>query len=110
MSAAPERDTQLPPQASMFQIISGFWISRAVYIIAKLGIPDLLKDGPKSANELAADTATHAPSLYRVLRALVSVGVLSGNEEGQFSLTPLSETLVTDAPGLGEMVCGVGAR
>jgi O-methyltransferase domain/Dimerisation domain len=98
MSAAPERE-QLPPQAAMFQIISGFWISRAVYIIAKLGIPDLLKDGPKSANELAADTTTHAPSLYRVLRALVSVGVLSGNEKSEFALTPLSETLVTDAPG-----------
>ena len=99
MSAAPERDTQLTPQAAMFQIISGFWISRAVYIIAKLGIPDILKDGPKSTNELAAETNTHAPSLYRVLRALVSVGVLSGNDEGKFALTPLSETLVTDAPG-----------
>lgn len=99
MGSAPEPGKQLPPQAAMFQIISGFWISRAVYIIAKLGIPDLLKDGPKSSNELAAETSTHAPSLYRVLRALVSVGVLTGNDDGKFGLTPLSETLVTDAPG-----------
>lgn len=99
MGSAPEPGKQLPPQAAMFQIISGFWISRAVYIIAKLGIPDLLKDGPKSTNELAAETSTHAPSLYRVLRALVSVGVLTGNDDGKFALTPLSETLVTDAPG-----------
>ena len=82
----------------MLQIISGFWISRAVYVIAKLGIPDLLKSGPKTAEELAAATRTHAPSLYRVLRALASVGVLESHDR-QFAQTPLSETLGTDAPG-----------
>lgn len=83
----------------MLQIISGFWISRAVYVIAKLGIPDLLKSGPKTAEELASATGTHAPSLFRILRALVSVGVLSADEGGRFAQTPVSETLVTDAPG-----------
>ena len=83
----------------MLQIISGFWISRAVYVIGKLGIPDLLQSGPKTADELATATNTHAPSLFRILRALVSVGVLSSAENGRFAQTPLSETLVTDAPG-----------
>jgi len=83
----------------MLQIISGFWISRAVYVIGKLGIPDLLTSGPKTAEELASATETHAPSLFRILRALVSVGVLSSAEGGRFAQTPLSETLVTDAPG-----------
>jgi len=83
----------------MLQIISGFWISRAVYVIGKLGIPDLLQSGPKTAEELAASTKTHAPSLFRILRALVSVGVLNSAEGGRFAQTPLSETLVTDAPG-----------
>jgi len=83
----------------MLQIISGFWISRAVYVIGKLGIPDLLQSGPKTAEELATATETHAPSLFRILRALVSVGVLSSAEGGRFAQTPLSETLVTDAPG-----------
>ncbi len=83
----------------MLQIISGFWISRAVYVIAKLGIPDLLKSGPKTAEELASATGTHAPSLFRILRALVSVGVLSVSEDGRFTQTPLSETLVTTTPG-----------
>jgi len=83
----------------MLQIISGFWISRAVYVIGKLGIPDLLQSGPKTAEELATATETHAPSLFRILRALVSVGVLSSTEGDRFAQTPLSETLVTDAPG-----------
>jgi len=69
----------------MLQIISGFWISRAVYVIAKLGIPDELKFGPKTAGELASATNTHAPSLFRILRALVSVGVLSSTEDGRFA-------------------------
>jgi hypothetical protein len=83
----------------MLQIISGFWISRSVYVIGKLGIPDLLQTGPKTAEELAAATNTDAPSLFRILRALVSVGVLKSAEGGRFAQTPLSETLVTDAPG-----------
>ena len=83
----------------MLQIISGFWISRSVYVIGKLGIPDLLQSGPKTAEELAAATNTDAPSLFRILRALVSVGVLKSAEGGRFAQTPLSETLVTDAPG-----------
>ena len=82
----------------MLQIISGFWISRAVYVIAKLGIPDILNSGPKTAEELASATNTDAPSLYRVLRALASVGVVN-SEEGRFALNALTETLVTDAPG-----------
>jgi SAM-dependent methyltransferase len=83
----------------MLQIISGFWISRSVYVIGKLGIPDLLQTGPKTAEELAAATNTDAHSLFRILRALVSVGVLKSAEGGRFAQTPLSETLVTDAPG-----------
>ena len=83
----------------MLQIISGFWISRAVYVIAKLGIPDLLKSGPKTAEELASATGMHAPSLYRILRALASVGVVTRDEGRRFAQTPVSETLVTDAPG-----------
>ena len=88
-----------PANVQMLQIISGFWISRGVYVIAKLGIPDLLKSGPKTADELAAATKMHAPSLFRILRALASVGVLSSVNGGRFAQTPVSETLVTDAPG-----------
>ena len=89
----------VPLSVGMLQMISGFWISRAIYIAAKLGIADQLRDGPKTVDELAAATATHAPSLYRVLRALASVGVFSEDKKRGFALTPLAETLRTDAPG-----------
>lgn len=89
----------VPPQIAMLQMISGFWISRAIYILAKLGLADHLQGGPKTAEELAAASGTHAPSLVRVLRALVSVGVLAQHGDNRFGLTSLSETLRTDAPG-----------
>lgn len=99
MTAPANQMTDEPnAQAQMLQLISGFWISRAVYVIARLGIPDLMKSGPKTAEELASATQIHAPSLFRLLRALASVGVLRSAEGGSFALTPLSETLVTDAP------------
>ena len=100
MTEANKSDqTDIPPPVAMLQLISGFWISRAIYIAAKLGIADLLRDGPRTAAELAAATGAHASSLYRVLRALASVGVFTEDEKRGFALTPLSETLRTDAPG-----------
>lgn len=83
----------------MLQYVTGFWMSRALYVLAKLGIPDLLQSGPKSVEELAQATETHAPSLYRLLRALASNGLVKIEDDGRLALTPLSETLVTDAPG-----------
>jgi hypothetical protein len=90
---------QPPVPAQILQIITNFWSSRAVYVFAKLGIPDLLKSGPKTVQELASATKTHAPSLYRVLRALASIGFVNPLPDGRFAQTPLSEILVTDAPG-----------
>ncbi len=83
----------------MLRMISGFRVSRAIYVAAELGIADLLKDGPKSSEELARLTSTHPPSLYRVIRALASVGVFAEDEQGHFTLTPIAGTLRSDVPG-----------
>ncbi len=93
---APENNT--PPEMAMLQMTSGYWISQSIYAAAKLGIPDLLKDGPKSYEELASSTETNARSLYRVLRALAQVGVFAEKQEGTFALTPLSSCLRSDDP------------
>jgi hypothetical protein len=89
----------LPPSAAMLRLIAGFWVSRAVASAAGLGIADLLREGPKSSGELAAATGTHAPSLYRLLRALASVGVFAEEGDGRFALTPLGATLQSGVPG-----------
>jgi len=89
---------EIPPPMQMLQIISGFWIGRCVYVLAKLRLADLIKDGPKSIDDLAAATNTHAPSLFRVLRALASVGVVT-QDGNRFGGTPLSDTVSSDAHG-----------
>lgn len=82
----------------MLQMFTGFRVSRAIYVAAKLGIADLLKDGPKSSEELARLAETHAPSLYRVMRALASAGVFGQDQRGRFTLTPIADTLRSDVP------------
>src|SRR5215472_18501775 len=81
------------------QMITGYWISQAIYAAAKLGIADHLKDRPKTAGELAAATSTNPDALYRLLRALASVGIFSEGEARRFSLTPLAEPLRSDVTG-----------
>jgi len=85
---------ELPRPAVMLQMIQGFWVSRALYVAVKLGIPDLLKDEPKSSVELAQATGTHASSLYRVLRALDSVGVFAEDDQQRFVPAKPQPTLV----------------
>ena len=96
---ATAKPKEIPPPIAMLQLISGFWISRCIHVAAKLGIPDLLEDGPKTAEELATTTETHAPSLFRLLRALAAVDILKQDKDGRFGNTPVSETLRTDIPG-----------
>jgi hypothetical protein len=84
-----------PPPAILLHMITGYWVSQAIYIAAKLGIADRLTDGPVACENLAAATHTHAPSLYRVLRALASVGIFSETIPGSFALTPLAVLLQT---------------
>lgn len=84
---------------AMMQMISGFWISRAICVFAQLGLADQMKDGPRSTGELSALTGTYEPSLRRLLRALATIGVLDENSDDRFVLNALSETLRTDVQG-----------
>jgi hypothetical protein len=84
---------QVAPHAQMMQFVLGVWISKPIYVAAELGIADIVADGPKSIDELAKITNTHAPSLYRVMRALASVGIFSETGERSFALTPMAECL-----------------
>lgn len=81
------------------QMISGYWISQAIYAAAKFSIADHLKDGPKTVGELATASSTNPDALYRLLRALASVGIFAEGESRRFSLTPLAEPLRSDVPG-----------
>ncbi len=54
------------PQEQISRMLTGYWISQALYVAAKLGLADLLKDGPRTADELALATKSHPRSVYRL--------------------------------------------
>jgi hypothetical protein len=89
----------MPPGAMLYQMAIGHYVSRALDLAARLGIADLLANGPRDAEDLAQATSTHAPSLARVLRLLASVGVFAEQERGVFALTPTGQLLRADVPG-----------
>lgn len=93
-------DTQaqadLPLPFVLMQMVTGYWVSQSIYAAAKLKIADFLKDDAKSYEELAKATNTHARSLYRLLRALASVGIFAETQTGYFALTPLADYLQSE--------------
>ena len=89
------KPSNLPPHAQLMQFMLGKWISKPIYVAAELGIADMLADGPKSIEALAKMSASHAPTLYRVLRALAGVGIFAETDDRCFELTPMAECLKT---------------
>ena len=88
-----------PPPEVMFKMITGYWVSQTVGALARLGVCDLLVDGPRRADALASEVGADPSALFRVMRAAASVGVLRQHDDDQFSLTPIGETLRSNVPG-----------
>ena len=91
--------TETAPPAQLVQMAMAHWVSHIVFVAAKLNLADHLAKGPKSADELAGPTGTHAPSLYRLMRTLANLGILTEDVRHCFALTPLGGALKTGAPG-----------
>jgi hypothetical protein len=86
------------PCQQLSRMITSYWASRAIYVAAKLHIADHLKDGPRTAEELAATAGVAPRPLYRVLRALAGLGVFAHEADGRFRLNPLAEPLCEGGP------------
>lgn len=89
---------ELAPGQQLYQLGTGHYVSRAMYLAAKLDLAGHVARGARDVGALAAATETHAPSLRRVLRLLASVGIFEETETGEFALTPLADALRDDAP------------
>jgi hypothetical protein len=98
----PDREKSAPNASaapmSLISIATGYWLSQALFVAAKLGIADLLTNGPRSASQLAEIVDAHPGALYRILRALAGAGVFTEDMEGRFELTPIGECLRSDTP------------
>ncbi len=80
------------------RMLEGYQVSQAIHVAATLGIADLIAEGSRTSDELAAATGTHQPTLYRLLRALASVEVLHELDGRRFELAPLGQSLRSTAP------------
>jgi len=89
---------EMPASAQVLQMLAGKWVSRALSAAADLALADHLKDGPRTTAELAAACGAREREVYRLLRALASVGVFEERAPRQFALTPLAEPLRSDTP------------
>jgi hypothetical protein len=86
------------PAQQLVQMIVGSWVSRAIYVAAKLRLADHLAEGPRMAKELAATAGVAPGPLYRLLRALAGVGIFAREADGRFRLNPLAEPLRAGEP------------
>jgi len=87
-----------PPAVFLTEIAFGMKMTQALYVVAKLGIADLLDSGPRNVSQLAAATKSSERSLYRVLRSLAAVGIFRETEPKVFELTPYADALRSNAP------------
>ena len=85
--------------ARLLELIQMRLISEAIFVVASLGIPDLLATGPRSSAELAQATGANPPHLHRVMRALLTFGIFSEDSDGRFALTAMGQHLRRDADG-----------
>jgi hypothetical protein len=89
---------KLSPPEVMRNLAIGYWVARLVHVAAKLRLADLLKGGPRTPEDLATASGVQPLALYRVLRALASVGIFAETKSRRFRLTPLAATLQTGVP------------
>jgi SAM-dependent methyltransferase len=85
--------------ATLLDIALGYRAAQALYVVAELGIADLLAGGPRSSMELATASGAYGPALLRLLRVAARMGIVVEDEQSRFSLTPLGEPLRTDVAG-----------
>lgn len=91
----------MPPSARLMTLITGHWATAAVHAAAKLGVADVLQAGPRSSAEVAEAVGAHEPSLFRLLRALASMGVVRETAPRTFGLTEVGDLLRVDHPFSG---------
>jgi hypothetical protein len=87
------------PRRALAQMLAGNQVQQAIYVATRLGVPDLLCDGPRASDDLASEIGADHDSLHRLLRALTGFGVVAAADDGRFELTAVGELLRADRPG-----------
>jgi hypothetical protein len=99
MSAHEPQSAAPANGGALRQLIMGFRTTQMIYVAAKLGIADRLAEGPLRAEALAHAVGAAPRPLYRLLRALASIGIFAETPERAFALTPMARLLQSDVAG-----------
>lgn len=83
---------------NLLLLLSGEWVSRALYVVTKLEIADYLQDGPKSIQEIAVFSQSNAESLQRILHMLAGFGVFEEQDGDVFANNEASSLLSKSNP------------
>jgi hypothetical protein len=95
---SPSSPRELPPRFQLSRMISSTWVPQAIYAAAKLGLTDILADGPLSGHTVAEKAGSHVRATDRLLRSLVVLGLLAQRDDARYELTALGRCLTRDAP------------
>ena len=87
-----------PPAEMLVEMIRGYQLSQLIYVAAKLGIAELLEDGPKNSDELGRAVGANPRNLSRVLRALAAHDIFEETADGRYALNPLADPLGKGIP------------
>ncbi len=85
-------------QDQLIAFVDGFLISRALYTVAELNIPDQLLAGPKTAQEIAISLDLNPDAVHRMLRMLAGHGIFEQFADQSFGLNAISELMTTQHP------------
>lgn len=99
-----EDSPSAPPQAAILQITGQVLPARCIGVVAELNVAEHLANEPKTAADLAKKCGAHAPTLYRILRYLASIGIFEERPDGTFVNTPQSDVLRDGVPGSVRML------
>jgi hypothetical protein len=89
---------QPSPSEQLFQLCFGFMPAICLNTVAQLSVSEQLAQGPRHVNDIASACHANADALYRVMRAVATVGIFSEIEPGKFAQTPMSDLLRQDHP------------
>jgi len=92
------RTSPVRPYEVLFQMVIGKWISQAIGTVVEIGVPEQLAKGARRCSEMAREAGVSDDGLYRLLRALASVGLFAESRDRRFRLTSLGQLLRIDHP------------
>jgi hypothetical protein len=98
-------DRMLPTHLALLEHAHSFAKAHILSTIAELGVADHLADGPRSAEELAAQIGCDADALHRLLRAGAVFGMVRLDGSGRFRATRLTKVLRANHPSAAAEWC-----